>query len=542
MPVKQTEPFSDRLEDHQLIQSLQLFRIYNYYRLVIAVLLLITYSNEVGKASIGLEYPLLFVTAASVYFLVAATMAILFQIRARLGKDHIILNIFIDIATITLLIYASGGVGNGLSNLMIVVIAAGSILLTGAYALMFAALASIALMLGELYRFSMNATNGQHYVQSGMLGLIFFATAIFIKQLAKRIRVSENLTQRQNTDIVNLEKLNNLIIQRMRTGIVVTSMEGNIQMMNEAALELLTDSHDGERPELSRLPQPLLERLTGWLNNPQVRTSPFRSTSENPKIQANFTSLRAEDGQDVLIFLEDSTKVMQQAQQLKLASLGQLTASIAHEIRNPLGAISHASQLLSESTTLGRAEDRLADIIQDHARRMNITIENILELSRRHNPAPSSIKLRAWLKDFAHAYNQSEQNPGEFAIDIEPASLEIQVDPTQFSQVVTNLCNNGLRYSQEHSGKALITIKGGINPESEQPYLDIIDSGPGIATEALPHLFEPFYTTASKGTGLGLYISRELCESNHARLEHIESHAAGCCFRIIFPHPRKLAA
>ncbi len=540
--MKQSGNYTGRLEDHRLIQDLRLFRVYNYYRLVIAVLLLITYFNAAGKASIGLEYPLLFLASAGIYFLVTIAVAILFQIGARLENNQIILNIFIDIITITLLIYASGGVGSGLSNLMIIVVAAGSILLAGAYALLFAALASIALMLVEVYRISVDAGSSQHYLQSGLLGLVFFATAIFVKQLAKRVSASENLAQRQQSDIVNLEKLNNLIIQRMRTGIVVTSKDGEIHMLNEAALELLTVRDQGERPTLERLPQPVQERLNRWLNNPQVRTSPFRSTPENPKIQANFTSLREEDGQDVLIFLEDSTKVMQQAQQLKLASLGQLTASIAHEIRNPLGAISHASQLLSESTTLGQAEERLADIIQDHARRMNITIENILELSRRRSPAPTSIKLRSWLKEFAHDYNQSEQNPGEFTINIEPSGLEVQIDPTQFSQVITNLCNNGLRYSLEHSGKASIEIRGGINPDSEQPYLDIIDNGPGITAEARSHLFEPFYTTGSKGTGLGLYISRELCETNQARLEHVESHTAGCCFRIIFPHPRKLAA
>lgn len=535
--MSQTQPFNRRKEDIRKRQDLGLLRILNYYRLVLSVVLISGYFNEASKIFLGLEKPSLFLTTSLCYGLLNLILFFVLRRDRELLPQQIILNICIDIIVLGLLTYANGGVASGLGNLMIFAVAAGSIMLNGRYSLMFAALGSISLIIVEIYRAVTLMDAPNHYLHAGLLGMILFATALFIRHISNRIKTSETLAAKRATDILQLEKMNRLIIQRMRTGIIVCNTHGQVEMMNEAAKELLmSDENQANNPQHDRLPTPLLERLHLWLQNPQQRTTPFQTFAENPEIQANFASMRQEGKTNVLIFLEDNTKAIQQAQQLKLASLGQLTASIAHEIRNPLGAISHAAQLLDESETLDAADRRLSNIIHEQTVRMNDTIENVLELSRRHAPIAQQIELNEWLKEFIRSFNDTESEQGDFSINVEPVKIQVRFDASQLQQVLTNLCHNGLRYSLKETGKPVIHIHAGLHPETKQPYLDILDAGPGINEEAAARLFEPFYTTERSGTGLGLYISRELCQANNARLNHIASYQDGCCFRIIFPH------
>jgi len=528
--MSQTQP----LRKHQ---DTRLLRILNYYRLTLSVVLISGYFNEASQVFMGLKYPSLFLVTSIFYGLLNLALFFVLRRDRPLAPQQIILNISIDIIVLGLLTYANGGVASGLGNLIIFAVAAGSILLNGRYHLMFAALGSITLLCVEIYRAAAQPDVSQHYLHAGLLGMILFASALFISQISKRIQSSEKLAARRATDIIQLEKMNRLIIQRMRTGIIVSDLDGRVEMMNDAAQELLLVKNRSDVSTQSmRLPPPLLERLKLWLQNRQRRTTPFKTAQENPEVQANFASLEQQGHASILIFLEDNSKAMQQAQQLKLASLGQLTASIAHEIRNPLGAISHAAQLLGESEALDKADQRLSKIIHDHSIRLNNTIENVLELSRRQQPEPQRISLHSWLNEFILSFNETEATQGQFSLEVEPADLEVHFDGSQLQQVLTNLSNNGLRYSLNKNGKATLHLKAGVAPDTQQPYLDIIDDGPGIDEATSARLFEPFYTTERGGTGLGLYISRELCQANNARLDHLSSYQDGCCFRIIFPH------
>ena len=250
---------------------------------------------------------------------------------------------------------------------------------------------------------------------------------------------------------------------------------------------------------------------------------------------ASFAGLGDESNAGVLVFLEDASAMRQRAQQLKLASLGRLAASVAHEIRNPLGAISHASQLLAESS-LDESEHRLTQIINENSERMNAIIENVLHLSRRKAAEPKTVELRPWLVDFVQSFGATGALSGvEVDVQVQPPQLDVVVDSSQLQQVVWNLCENSLK----HAGvPPRLELRGGFNADAYRPYLDIIDNGNGIAPEVAEHLFEPFFTTRSEGTGLGLYIARELCEGNKASLNYIPM-ADGCCFRITFADPRR---
>lgn len=523
-------------------QDKTLFRIFNYYRLILSFALLFSYSNELSKVFIGLEYPLLFIVTTLVYTAINLILVIVLLGDYELLPQQIALNIFIDIIALSLLTYANGGVGSGFGILIILSIAAGSILIRGRYATLFAATSSLAMLALEIYRAAVDGA-APSYFQAGILGTVFFATALFVQRISVRLDTSEDLASQRATDIAHLEYLNRLIIQRMRTGIIVCNNQGQIQLINEAAIALLATSEGGRTGQPNvQLPAPLLHRLLEWRQNPQRRTSPFQTAAENPEIQANFRALHQDNSTDVLVFLDDNTKATQQAQQLKLASLGQLTASIAHEIRNPLGAISHAAQLLGESENLDEADLRLTRIVQDHSKRMNSTIENILELSRRRPSSPEPMSLKSYLEEFIQRFIEAEGSDAQFSVQVEPQDQEVQFDPSQLTQVLTNLTHNSLLYGRAQADQVKVRFKAGVRPDSELPYLDVIDNGPGIAPESVSRLFEPFYTTERQGTGLGLYISRELCQANNARLDYIAHHPEGCCFRIIFPHPKQITA
>lgn len=448
-----------------------------------------------------------------------------------------------DIFTLTLLIHASGGLNSNLTILLVVAVAAGNILIVGRLATFIAALATLGVLYEEFY-YSLNTDSLEsfEFVQAGTLGIAFFATAAFAQQLAKRLRESENLATQRGADLAELEQLNHLIIQRMRTGIIAINDEQNINLINDAAWQILGKPDASRNSQLHSLSPKLETEYQHWLQHTDYRCPPFQASNTSPEILCNFTHLNEDEQTGVLIFLEDQTQMTQQAQQMKLASLGTLTASIAHEIRNPLGAISHAAQLLQESTALDKSDARLAEIIQQHSLRMNTIIENVLQLSRRSYPHAKRLTLVTYLNQFIQEFKLGDNSDSNIGITVEPGDLETRIDASQLSQVLTNLCQNGLRYSREHTGKPLLNLLAGKTTGNERPYIDVIDYGKGISAEEAEHIFEPFFTTGASGTGLGLYIARELCEANEARLNYIPMQDQGSCFRITLPHPNRITA
>jgi two-component system sensor histidine kinase PilS (NtrC family) len=237
-----------------------------------------------------------------------------------------------------------------------------------------------------------------------------------------------------------------------------------------------------------------------------------------------------------IILLEDTTLVAQRAQQMKLASLGRLTASIAHEIRNPLGAISHAEQLLEESSNLNSADRRLADIIRTNSERVNEIIENVLQISRRQPSRSEEIVLSDWLQRFIQDFRGNrpltDQN---LTLDIQPSDIHVFADASQLHQIMTILCDNAVCHFQGPGNELRIQINGRAVPGAEGYLLDVLDNGPGIAADSLRQIFEPFFTTHNKGSGLGLFIARELCEANRLGLEYAARPEGGSCFRVNFP-------
>lgn len=543
--------------------SKSLFNYYNAYKVVLGILLysLVLTEHPYLNHFRELDY---FEFLSLGYLILNGLVVFLYRFYLQSSPRQIFSLFVLDIFLLHILFYCGTGIAGGFGNLIIISVAAGNIMIRGRIGLSFAALATILSMFIEIERYLSGLSSQNTIAQSGLFGMMYFASAFILQNLSKRISQSEFLLKQQEQDLIELEKLNHQIIQSMRTGIIVCSSQNSIKLLNEACKDLLNlDRHQ-------QLPAPLKERLEQWRSFPQTRTSPFRVSTGFPVVQANFSRLQKTRDSDVLIFIEDTRRMTQQAQQLKLASLGRLTASIAHEVRNPLGAISHATQLLAESEHLDLADKKMTDIIQRHSKRVNQIIENTLQLSRRSEPEIQEITLLPWLEkllyEYAHFQSQSSHVQTQSSIHILCSNPEIMArfDPNQIEQVLVNLIENALRHGLQATPNAQVYLCLTETKDKNQAYIDVIDQGLGISEENSHHLFEPFFTTESQGTGLGLYLSRELCEANQAQLEYLDpkqdtidwrsspynqiaAHKAaespeslGACFRIMFAHHKRI--
>jgi two-component system sensor histidine kinase PilS (NtrC family) len=289
----------------------------------------------------------------------------------------------------------------------------------------------------------------------------------------------------------------------------------------------------GLRPELGSpleadLPE-LAEPLARWRDFPEMGSAELIQTAGGRNtLRARFVPLTGDSNGNVLIYLEDMARLRRESQQLKLAALGRLTANLAHEIRNPLGAISHAAELMQEETLEDPLLQKLTRIINDNSQRLERMVKDVLELNRRDRVERVDIHLHEWLAKFAEEFILQEKMPIPLAIEC-PDDVIVRFDAGHLHQVLWNLARNGWRYCSKTKGSLLITVH-----YRDSWVLNVINDGPGVPLDAQSQLFEPFFTTESKGTGLGLYIAREICAANAALLEYVAPVDGGACFRIVF--------
>jgi len=527
-------------------QQVKLFRIYNHYRLVVSLMLVGLLFIDPVAMEPRFRWQDYYQAGVVSYLALNAFIGMTLLAGFQPSQRHITLSILLDILIMHGLLISSTGITNGLANLVIISVAAGNILTPSRTGIFYAALAAICSLGISCWAVLILDESGDNIVRAGFLGILYFAVAFILQNISRRMMRSEALASSHARSIAELEQINQQIIQRMRTGILVLDRAGHIRLANAAAEELLfgtPGAEDSGQVQNRVLPQPLKPGLEDWLRDPRKRVTPFQSAPTSPLLQANFTQLDQEQGDLILVFIDDMSKVTQQAQQMKLASLGRLTAGIAHEIRNPLGAISHAAQLMEESPSLSESDKRMLDIIRRHSRRVNGIIENVLELSRRKAANAELVDIPVWLHEFRNDFLQTQDDqsiPVRIDLVIDPEVPAARFDKSQIEQVLVNLCDNGLRYSQQQCGEKHIKLSAGATEDGERAYLDVRDYGPGISKEHRGSVFEPFFTTDKSGTGLGLYLARELCESNQAHLSLVEDGQPGCCFRITFAPPGRM--
>lgn len=506
----------------------RLLRLLSLYRLLLISALLLTY--ESGFSTVLFEQPLshLFRYTCNGYAIIALLLLWPLFARRPMLTIQAQIQFVIDAVALGMLVYASGGVPNGMGILLITPGIATAILLTPRIALMQAATATLVMFGEELFRQSKSGFSAAEFTVTGFLGLMFFATMLAANTVAVRARRSEALAERVGSDLASMSRLNDSIIEHMQTGVLVVNAQRRLRSSNAAAGRLLhanlTNGHAlaNGAPELDKA---LYEWMVGAAPAPTVISAGVVD------VTPRFTRLGWGEDAPILILLEDAGALHEQAQQMKLAALGRLSASIAHEIRNPLSAISHAGQLLSEAPELQGENQRLLGMIQRHGARIDKIIRDVLSISRGEAREIATLPLKNWLLRTANLYQEGYPlNPRPIELAGIPDNLLVDFDPDHLQQVLFNLWDN----SFEHAGENSVQVRVSAGPgPSGAVWLAVRDNGPGIPEQLTEQIFEPFFTTAARGTGLGLYLSRSLCEYNQTKLVHVPQ-AEGTCFRILF--------
>lgn len=520
----------------------RVLRLLNSARWILSAAMIALFFLLTDPRVVGTSQPIIAVAALSALIVLASIELVALQRRFGSLKAHIYSQGLADIVLFTLLMHASGGITTGFGALLVISIGGLSLLLNTTIALFFAALATLALLASQTIAVTQGITSSAEFTNSGILGAVIFMMVAVTQILRARVIETEELAKQRGVDLRNLVELNDYIIQHLRESIVVVDRENQVRLINASAQKQLgTDGDVGGRL-LEDISPALDERLGAWRERREDNGSQraFGANDGATRLEPHFARLGPRRNGGVLIFLEDTSLVAERVQQTKLAALGRLSASIAHEIRNPLGALSHAGQLLGESENISDSDVRLTEIIRLNSRRVSNIVESILSLSRGDTTTPAHIELSEWSAAFAEEFVSTlELYEGSVVVAADSQEAEVEIDPTHLHQVAWNLCDNAVKYASLEAGAIAVELRCGSMASTGRPYLEIADRGAGIPEEIVEHVFEPFFTAQPGGTGLGLYISRELCERNGSALSYHPRPGGGSVFRIMFADPRR---
>ncbi|NMM37128.1 MAG: PAS domain-containing protein [Glaciimonas sp.] len=538
-----TRPFEP---DATFWRSLQAM---NLTRIIIAGLLLAYFSlndSRVGWVSGQNVY----LKICIAYLLLAFAFAVLSAYSPRRFGLQLSAQIVTDILAISGLYVAAGGAKSGLAILYLFPLAGAAILAPLVLALFFVSVVTLFLLVESGYR-ALTLDGDAAFMQAGLYGAAFFSVIFVVNRLAARLIRQEHLAARRGMDLQIQQAINRLVIADMGDGILVVDRDGVVLMGNPAAQQMLGVARLRRKPawRLSDMPSfaPISEAFLAWSAVSEKSVSPSVSGRAQipvsvlikPGVQATLAAattiwgerrelffhvkLRfvAVDTADpkiarTIIFLHDVSEIENQAQQLKLASMGRLTASIAHEVRNPLAAISHASALLQEDIG-DPIHARLLTIVADNVARVNRMIEDILNLSRKAQLHGEPFLLFPALIDIVKEFEDAHRLPSAMIALTGSDTSRVHFDPMHLREVVVNLLSNAIRYASRQQASIRLRV---VCDDASRLELHVQDDGPGIAAAVRSHLFEPFHTTSSKGIGLGLYLARELCLNNGAMLDY----------------------
>jgi two-component system, NtrC family, sensor histidine kinase PilS len=501
---------------------------FNGYRLIVAALLLGIVAIWGGSLQFGSRDLVLYWVAAGGYVLFSIACFALTRIRWRFDLQ-LTLQVAADVAFIVTLTYASNGISSGLGLLLLTVLAGAGLISRGRLTLFHAALASIGVLLEEAYSVLYVEAAEAQFVQAGLMSVGYFATAWLAHALAKYTVASELLAAQREIDLANMAQVNQLVIQDMQDGVVVVDSDGIIRQINARAGRILGEAPGPQGEPVGDFSAALAARFDAWRRE-EDDAAESGGALFGGTVGARFVQIGASRERGAVIFLEDLSRIQAQARQLKLAALGRLTANIAHEIRNPLGAISHATQLLQEEPALNDTASRLLTIIHDNSQRLDRMVNDVLRLNRTDRADRDPFQLVEFLRRFVEQFCQVEKiRPETFAIEVS-ADSRVEFDRTHLDQVLWNLCRNAQRHCRNVAGSIRIRVARDVRNGVVK--LDVVDDGPGVAPELRSQLFEPFFTTAPGGTGLGLYIAREMCEASGATLDYVAT-PSGAQFTIL---------
>jgi len=516
------------------IQQRELFA-FALYRVLEAVLLaVLAWAPGHLQLLSAVDAPLL-TAAASLYLL--ASLALLWASR-RPGANLQALaggGLALDIVVAATALAAQQGLDAGIGLLLLFNISIGSLIVGPRLAIALALLAAAAVF-GEFALSTFANRDDRPLVEPAMFAVCYLAGAAFSQFLRRELARSEALADERGSEVAQLAELNELVIRRMRTGVLVVDAQHRVRLFNEAAWALL--GARGEARTLHDLNPTLDTQLRRWRSTGEVQPRSLRIGEEGPELLPRFAATGVHE-ELLLVFLDDARHYSGRAEELTLATLGRLGASIAHEIRNPLSAILHAAQLLDESPGLPATDRRLLEIIQGQCQRMDGIVDSVLSLARRERAQADVVDVPRLLQRFVADYSTAHPLGPDQVETRSPAPVYAMADPGHLQQVLTVLLDNARAYGRLPGQPARVLLRAapaegeGVEPGSIE--IDVLDHGPGIPPAVAARLFEPFYTTSEHGTGLGLYIARQLCEANQGSLRFVPVAAGGACFRIRLP-------
>lgn len=482
--------------------------------------------------ALGVAAPNAFTTAATLYFLFGLLTFWWVQ-RDPLPLPLTTLTSTLlggDILGIAMVMIGGGATGGSLPILLFPQLAASGWLLRTRVAFFHAALATVILLGLDLWRLFEGQIGAAQPFQTALVSFGYFATVGVAVALGTYTKASETLAAQRSIDVANLEQVNRLIIQDMQDGVLVVDLNGVVRGHNAQVTRLLGGfgrMRGGMR--LAEFSSKLHDYWRRWQEDYSEPLPPLKVESTQRLLRVRLVRIGSGLNGGTLIYLEDLGRAQTEAQQMKLAAMGRLTASIAHEVRNPLTAINQAAQLLEEDGAVAPEGQRLLNMIRSNAKRIDRIVGEVLQLNRRDRQQPDVIAFGEFMRSLTEEITQAENIPQGAVVMQIPADLTIVFDRGHLSQIVWNLVRNAWQHCQKKGGS--IRIAGRAGYMGDAVIMELQDDGQGIPAELRGQIFEPFFTTRPGGTGLGLYIARELADANAAALELLAK-APGTHFRM----------
>jgi len=512
-------------------------RLFNQYRLILLIALAAVYYLSDDQRTLGSRSSDLFEILHLAYAVTTLGFVYLIRIQTPSVSTQFFIQNYLDILFIGGLMYASGGMQSGLGPLLLINLALLSQLASVRHSLLFASISTMVVIGEELLTRLLLGPEAVNFESTAVLGSLLFATAWIMSVPLRRLmsrQMVKSSRSRVVLDVEHIAHLNEEIIRELDSGVIVLDSNNNIQLINDTARALLSAEFMVMPQQLRKLCPELLSSLQISERSPTQETRPFAIASTGQTLLPQFIAL-SKGG--MLIKIDDHAHIRKQFQQLKMASLGKLSASIAHEIRNPLGAISHAVQLIQESPTLDPKDADLLLIAKRHTQRINRIVEDVLQLSNRSQVNHELVSVDELVNDFAQRYIE-ENGLSKNTLTVSATPSRAMIDSGHLDQVLWNLCTNAHVHNQYDALSMHIHCW---QSESGTTIVDVTDNGKGISDMDIENLFDPFYSTHHAGTGLGLYIIRELCELNNAKIECVPSEE-GAHFRMTLTSSKNLAA
>lgn len=548
---------------HSFWRSLQTL---NASRIVVAASLLIFLTLRSGKDIWTTEH-LFGRDIGLLYLLVAIGFMVLKQLYPRRFMWQVTAQILFDITIISVLYLSGGGNRSGLAILYLFPLAGAAILSPLIWSFFFTSVVVLFLLAESVYHY-LKLDEWTSLSQAGLFGAAYFAVVTVVNHLANNLISQEKLAIQRGNALAIQQAINQLVIADMGDGILVLDQGGCVFVINPAAVRMLGGNLTKEMTGIELSSISALRPIVEILNAVQNRQNSFERRKEDdisfvsircylddvkpelgelaadtesrerlererphfvthlklrfvPINGVNGRSMKERAGSYTIIFMQDVSDIENQAQQLKLASMGRLTASIAHEVRNPLSSISYAASLLNEDIdNLGQDRKqalRLLKIVDDNVARLNQLIEDILKLSRKAQSDVEPYLVMDLVAEMVRDFVETKGLASDMIWVVKDKNFLVNFDPSHLREVILNLLSNAIRYASALPGS--IRLFANISASGRQE-LHIQDDGPVIPYEVRSHLFEPFYTTSRMGTGLGLYMARELCLNNSALLDY----------------------